>query len=36
MSTTIETASDVRPFQVAISDEALEDLRRRITATNCC
>jgi Epoxide hydrolase N terminus len=30
---TAETATEIRPFQVAISDEALEDLRRRIAAT---
>jgi pimeloyl-ACP methyl ester carboxylesterase len=34
MSSTVETASDVRPFHVDIPDEALEDLRRRIAATN--
>jgi hypothetical protein len=34
MSTTVETPSDIRPFQVDIPDEALEDLRRRIAATN--
>jgi pimeloyl-ACP methyl ester carboxylesterase len=34
MSSTVETASDVRPFKVDIPDEALEDLRRRIEATN--
>src|SRR6266496_4384786 len=33
MSSTVETASDIRPFHVDISDEALEDLRRRIAAT---
>jgi pimeloyl-ACP methyl ester carboxylesterase len=33
MSSTVETASDISPFQVDIPDEALEDLRRRITAT---
>ena len=33
MSSTVETASDIRPFQVDIPDEALEDLRRRIAAT---
>jgi pimeloyl-ACP methyl ester carboxylesterase len=33
MSTTIETASDIRPFHIDIPDEALEDLRRRIAAT---
>jgi pimeloyl-ACP methyl ester carboxylesterase len=31
---TIETATEIRPFQVEIPDEALEDLRRRIKATN--
>jgi pimeloyl-ACP methyl ester carboxylesterase len=34
MSTTVETTSDIRPFQVDIPDEALEDLRRRVAATN--
>jgi pimeloyl-ACP methyl ester carboxylesterase len=34
MSSTFESAIEIRPFQVAISDEALEDLRRRIAATN--
>src|SRR5690348_14009228 len=34
MSSTIETASDIRPLHVDIPDEALEDLRRRIAATN--
>ncbi len=33
MSTTVETATDIRPFQVDVSDEALDDLRRRIAAT---
>jgi len=33
MSSTVETASDIRPFHVDIPDEALEDLRRRIAAT---
>jgi len=33
MSSTVETASDISPFQVDIPDEALEDLRRRIAAT---
>ena len=32
MSTMGETAIDIRPFQVDIPDEALEDLRRRIAA----
>jgi pimeloyl-ACP methyl ester carboxylesterase len=34
MSTTVATASDIRPFQIEISDEALDDLRRRVAATN--
>jgi pimeloyl-ACP methyl ester carboxylesterase len=34
MSSTHETAIDIRPFDVDIPDEALEDLRRRIAATN--
>jgi Epoxide hydrolase N terminus len=34
MSSTVETAVEVRPFHVDIPDEALEDLRRRIEATN--
>ena len=34
MSNTTDTASHIRPFQVNIPDEALEDLRRRIAATN--
>src|SRR6185503_10036857 len=29
----VETATDVRPFQIDIAEEALEDLRRRIKAT---
>ena len=33
MSTTVETANEIRPFQVDIPDEALDDLRRRIAAT---
>src|SRR3954465_3446795 len=37
MSTTadtdLDTTEDVRPFHIDIGDEALEDLRRRITAT---
>jgi pimeloyl-ACP methyl ester carboxylesterase len=33
MSTGVETATDIRPFQLDISDEALEDLRLRIGAT---
>jgi hypothetical protein len=34
MSSTVETAIDIRPFHVDIPDEALEDLRRRIAAPN--
>src|SRR5262245_57226160 len=34
MSTTVGTATEVRPFHVEIPDEALDDLRRRIEATN--
>ena len=34
MSSTGETANDIRPFHVDIPDAALEDLRRRIAATN--
>ena len=34
MSSTVETAIEIRPFHVDIPDEALEDLRRRIAATN--
>src|SRR5512132_4173646 len=33
MSTTVEAANEIRPFQVDIPDEALDDLRRRIAAT---
>src|SRR4051794_41293665 len=34
MSSTVETATDIRPFHVDIPDQALQDLRRRIAATN--
>ena len=34
MSTTVETATAIRPFRVDIPEEALDDLRRRIAATN--
>jgi pimeloyl-ACP methyl ester carboxylesterase len=34
MSSSVETAIDIRPFHVDIPAEALEDLRRRIAATN--
>ena len=33
MSSTVETATEIRPFHVEISEEALEDLHRRIEAT---
>jgi pimeloyl-ACP methyl ester carboxylesterase len=33
MSTTVETATDIRPFQVEIPQDAIDDLRRRIEAT---
>jgi pimeloyl-ACP methyl ester carboxylesterase len=33
MSTTVQTATDVRPFHVDIPDEKLAELRRRISAT---
>ena len=33
MSSTVETNEEIRPFHVDISDEALDDLRRRIAAT---
>jgi pimeloyl-ACP methyl ester carboxylesterase len=32
-NTTVETATEIRPFHIDIPDEALEDLRRRIAAT---
>src|SRR5215813_4389025 len=34
MSTAVETGTAIRPFKVDISDDALEDLRRRVAATN--
>jgi pimeloyl-ACP methyl ester carboxylesterase len=34
MSNTVQTALDIRPFHVDVPSEALEDLRRRIAATN--
>jgi pimeloyl-ACP methyl ester carboxylesterase len=34
MSTTVVTATDIRPFEFDVSDDALEDLRLRIGATN--
>jgi pimeloyl-ACP methyl ester carboxylesterase len=33
VSTTVETGIEIRPFHVGIPDEALEELRRRIAAT---
>jgi pimeloyl-ACP methyl ester carboxylesterase len=33
MSTTLETATAIRPFRVEVTDEELADLRRRIEAT---
>jgi pimeloyl-ACP methyl ester carboxylesterase len=33
MSTTVETATGIRPFQVEIAQGAVDDLRRRIAAT---
>jgi pimeloyl-ACP methyl ester carboxylesterase len=34
MSRTVETRVEIRPFQVDVPESALEDLRRRIAATN--
>jgi hypothetical protein len=33
MSSTVETATEIRPFQIEIPEEQLDDLRRRIAAT---
>jgi pimeloyl-ACP methyl ester carboxylesterase len=33
MRSTVETATEIRPFHIDVSDEALDDLRRRIDAT---
>jgi pimeloyl-ACP methyl ester carboxylesterase len=33
MSTTLETATEIRPFHLEIPDEQIDDLRRRIAAT---
>jgi pimeloyl-ACP methyl ester carboxylesterase len=33
MSTTVETTTEIRPFQVEVRDEQIDDLRRRIEAT---
>ena len=35
MSGTVESARDIRPFHVDVPQEELDDLRRRIGATNC-
>jgi pimeloyl-ACP methyl ester carboxylesterase len=34
VSSAVEAATEIRPFHVDVPDEALEDLRRRIAATN--
>jgi pimeloyl-ACP methyl ester carboxylesterase len=34
MTSTAETAVEIRPFRVDVPDQALDDLRRRIAATN--
>jgi pimeloyl-ACP methyl ester carboxylesterase len=33
MSTTVDVATEIRPFQIEISEEQLDDLRRRIAST---
>ena len=33
MSTTVDTATEIRPFHVDVPQEDLDDLRRRILAT---
>jgi pimeloyl-ACP methyl ester carboxylesterase len=33
MSTTVETATEIRPFEAQIQEEKIDDLRRRIAAT---
>ncbi|HEX5939539.1 MAG TPA: epoxide hydrolase N-terminal domain-containing protein, partial [Dehalococcoidia bacterium] len=33
MSTTVDTSSEIRPFQIEIQEEQIDDLRRRIAAT---
>ena len=32
MSTTVPSGTDVRPFELAFPDEAVDDLRRRLSA----
>jgi len=34
MSTTVETATEIRPFHIEIPEEQIDDLRRRIAATH--
>ena len=34
MNSTVETAKEIRPFHVDVPEEALEELRRRVAATN--
>lgn len=34
MKTMVQTPIDIRPFHIDIPERALEDLRRRIAATN--
>ncbi len=33
MSTTVDTATDIRPFHIEISDEQIDDLGQRVDAT---
>jgi hypothetical protein len=33
MSSTVETTAEIRPFQIEIPDDRIDDLRRRIEAT---
>ena len=33
MSSTVETATEIKPFHVELPEEGLDDLRRRIEAT---
>src|SRR5262245_31231607 len=33
MSTSVETATDIRPFHIEVDDEQLDDLRRRVAET---
>ena len=33
MSTAVATPTEIRPFQIEIPDEQIDDLRRRIAAT---